>query len=112
MDLEDNFMTPQQPTLKDLAERLAGNCADSLSRIISRPLREFSEAGQERLIESALESTALPELLECAEALRKLSHAHDCIYWYAGEGWHRDCTCPKKAIAALDAKLKDLGVIE
>ena len=105
-------MTPQ-PTSKDLAERLARKCAIefiSWAKDDKHPLA----AKLEQII---LTQTALPELLECAEALRSIHPPQDCP-WCTDDEPCAECMTLASlegrfaaALTALDAKLKEVGVV-
>lgn len=103
--------TPQQSTSKDLAERLAKLSAKAIRKNLGNGLRaDFCLTNGKTIIESTLiNETALPELLECVEALK--SFPCKCQTSNASEGAY-DITCKRcRTLAALDAKLKEIGVI-
>lgn len=98
-------MTPQQPTSKDLAERLARKCAlefISWAKDDKHPLA----AKLEQIVST---QTALPELLECAEAAKTCRTALQKIADITDEtrsGWALKAI--DEALTALEAKLKEI----
>lgn len=99
-------MTPQQPTSKDLAEKLARKCA--LEFVTWAKDDKHPLAAQ--LEQIVLTQTALPELLECAEVLRLAKEDVAATAILSPSVGVPILGRLNNALTALDAKLKEIGV--